>query len=150
MTLFLLLVHHPEVQIHAHTEIMSVVGSDRLPHLSDRDSLPYIDSIIQETLRFNPPVPLVTHSNWKDDTYDGYRIPRKTWVMGNVWYVSPLFDLVVADCELGLCCMTKWSILRPQSFGLRDSCRRTGMHHLVILAPLSTVLGDGEFSRVGH
>ncbi len=85
LTLFLLLIRHPEVQERVYREISCVVGLDRLPDLSDRDSLPYLDSVLQESMRFNPPVPLVAHSNWKEESYGGHRIPQKTWVMANVW-----------------------------------------------------------------
>lgn len=42
---------HPEVQKKAQEQIDQVVGPDRLPDFSDRESLPYIDCIVQETLR---------------------------------------------------------------------------------------------------
>jgi cytochrome P450 len=48
----------PEVQKKAQEEIDSVVGKDRLPTFGDRDSLPYIEAIICETMRWHPPVPL--------------------------------------------------------------------------------------------
>ena len=43
---------HPEAQKKAHAELDRVVGSGRLPDFSDRESLPYIDCIVQETLRY--------------------------------------------------------------------------------------------------
>lgn len=52
MTSFVLaIVTHPEVQIKAQKELDSVVGRDRLPEFSDRQSLPYINAIIKEVLR---------------------------------------------------------------------------------------------------
>jgi cytochrome P450 len=48
----------PEVQAKAQAEIDSVVGKDRLPDFGDRDSLPYIEAVICEALRWHPPVPL--------------------------------------------------------------------------------------------
>ena len=76
---------HPDIQQRAYLEIVSVVGTRRLPGLEHRRSLVYLDCVIQEVFRFNPPIPLVTHSNWKEDEYLGYRVPRKTWIMANVW-----------------------------------------------------------------
>lgn len=85
LTAFLLLSRYPDIQEKAHEEILSVVGCERLPELGDRDALPYLDCVIQEVLRFNPPIALAPHSNCKEDEYGGYRIPRKTWLMVNIW-----------------------------------------------------------------
>ncbi|KAI0764646.1 cytochrome P450 [Fomes fomentarius] len=85
LTAFLLLSQYPDVQRKVHDEILSVVGCERLPELGDRDALPYLDCVIQEVLRFNPPIALVPHSNWKEDEYGGYRIPRRTSLMVNLW-----------------------------------------------------------------
>jgi cytochrome P450 len=43
---------HPEVQQKAQEEIDQIVGKDRLPEFSDRQSLPYIDAIVKEVLRW--------------------------------------------------------------------------------------------------
>ncbi|KAI0919563.1 hypothetical protein AcW1_003214 [Taiwanofungus camphoratus] len=85
LNFLLLIALHPEVQRRAFEEISAVVGNDRLPDLQDRDSLPYIDCLIQEVHRFNPAIPLVTHSNTVEEEYLDYRIPKKTWIMANVW-----------------------------------------------------------------
>ncbi|KAM5543801.1 hypothetical protein V8D89_002418 [Ganoderma adspersum] len=85
LTAMLLLTRHPEVQARVYEEIMAVVGTDRLPDMQDRSALPYLDCVIQEFHRFNPAIPLVTHGNSKEDEYLGYRIPKKTWIMANVW-----------------------------------------------------------------
>lgn len=54
------MVKHPEVQKRAQEEILRVMGSDRLPTFEDRDSLPYVESILIEVLRLRPPVSLGT------------------------------------------------------------------------------------------
>jgi cytochrome P450 len=51
MTLF------PDAQHKAQDEIDHVVGSDRLPNLADRDSLPYVDALVSEVLRWRPVIP---------------------------------------------------------------------------------------------
>ena len=48
----------PEVQDKAQAQINSVVGEDRLPSFDDRDSLPYIEAVINETMRWHSPIPL--------------------------------------------------------------------------------------------
>lgn len=42
---------HPEAQQKAQEEIDRVVGRDRLPDLNDRDSIPYLQCVINETSR---------------------------------------------------------------------------------------------------
>ena len=53
----LAMVNYPEVQEKAYTEIMKVVGDDRLPLVSDRDALPYVYATYKETLRWHTVVP---------------------------------------------------------------------------------------------
>ena len=55
---FLAMTLYPEVQRKAQEELDSVVGSDRLPTMEDRDALPYIDAVVKETFRWFPVVPM--------------------------------------------------------------------------------------------
>lgn len=52
------MVMHPEVQRKARAEIESVIGSDRLPLITDKASLPYVRSVVTEVMRWLPAVPL--------------------------------------------------------------------------------------------
>ena len=54
------MVMYPDIQRKAQAEVDRVVGRDRLPDFSDQPSLPYIEAIVRETLRWNPVVPLGT------------------------------------------------------------------------------------------
>ena len=45
------MVLHPECQARAQAEIDKIVDGDRLPEFHDRESLPYVEGILQETLR---------------------------------------------------------------------------------------------------
>ncbi|KAG1897416.1 cytochrome P450 [Suillus fuscotomentosus] len=77
MTFALAMVLYPDVQRRAQAEINSVVGRDCLPTFEDRMSLPYIESVLCETLRWQPVIPLgVPHATMSDDTYNGYVIPK--------------------------------------------------------------------------
>lgn len=51
---------HPEIQRRAQIELDSVLGRDRdrLPTFEDRSSLPFIDCIVLEVLRWNIITPL--------------------------------------------------------------------------------------------
>lgn len=46
------LVADPAIQMRAQDEMDSVIGKDRLPTFEDRARLPYMHSIITETLRY--------------------------------------------------------------------------------------------------
>lgn len=52
------MVKYPEVQAKGQAELDRVIGSDRLPSLADRASLPYINAIMQEVFRWHPIVPM--------------------------------------------------------------------------------------------
>ncbi|KAK0491979.1 cytochrome P450 [Armillaria luteobubalina] len=78
------MVLHPEVQEKAQAQIDAVVGSERLPSIEDRESLPYIDHILQETMRWNPVVPMgFPHRSVEDDVYRGMFIPKGSIVFAN-------------------------------------------------------------------
>lgn len=78
------MVLHPEVQSKAQSMIDQVVGRDRLPSYEDRPKLPYVEFIVQETLRWCPVSPLgVPHRAMQDDQYKGYLIPKGALVYAN-------------------------------------------------------------------
>ena len=82
------MVLNPKVMEKAQEELDRVVGKDRLPDFSDRANLPYIDAVVKETLRWNPPVPVGLSSKvTKDDVYRGYFIPAGATIMQNIWAV---------------------------------------------------------------
>ncbi|OCH95809.1 cytochrome P450 [Obba rivulosa] len=83
---FLAMLVHPEVLTKAQEEIDRVIGKDRLPTFEDRDSLPYIDWVVWECLRWIPVTPLgIAHSNIEEDVYNDYCIPKGTTILTNVW-----------------------------------------------------------------
>ena len=45
---------HPDIQRRAQEEIEQVVGKCRIPDLSDREALPYVNAVLQETFRYVP------------------------------------------------------------------------------------------------
>ena len=52
------MVLYPEVQTKAQAELDRVIGTDRLPELSDKEGMPYIEAVIRETLRWHPVLPI--------------------------------------------------------------------------------------------
>ncbi|KAJ4478448.1 cytochrome P450 [Lentinula aciculospora] len=88
LTFILLMTHHQAIQRRAYEEIIATIGDHRLPNLYDQSSLPFLDAVIQEVHRFHPPVPLATHSTYAEDHYEGHCIPKKSWVLGNIWAMT--------------------------------------------------------------
>ncbi|KZT03201.1 cytochrome P450 monooxygenase [Laetiporus sulphureus 93-53] len=83
MTLF------PEACSKAQEEIDRVIGNSRLPEFEDRESLPYVDCLLREVYRWNPPAPLgLPHQLMEDDEYRGYHIPGESMVMANIWAMT--------------------------------------------------------------
>lgn len=71
------MMQNPNVFQKARAEIDRVVGTDRLPALSDRPNLRYIDYIVEETTRWRPLSPIgIPHRSLKDDVYNGMFIPK--------------------------------------------------------------------------
>lgn len=77
---------HPDVQRKAQAELDAVVGLMRLPDFEDQRSLPYIEAIVKECLRWQNVFTLgLPHRLMQDDEYDGYYIPKGSIVLGNIW-----------------------------------------------------------------
>jgi cytochrome P450 len=83
---FLVMALHPHVVRKAQEELDRVVGSERLPELSDWESLPYISALMKELLRWTCPVPLgVPKIATEDDIYNGRLIPASATIFENMW-----------------------------------------------------------------
>ncbi|KAJ6101032.1 hypothetical protein N7499_000662 [Penicillium canescens] len=83
---FLAMALFPDVQRKAQQELDTVVGSGRLPQFRDRENLVYINALVKEVLRWHPVVPInLAHSPTQDDTCEGYRIPKGSSVIANIW-----------------------------------------------------------------
>ena len=85
-SLALAMLLYPHTMQKAQAELDRVIGSDRLPDYSDRDSLPYLAALLKEVLRWH----VVTtnglpHRTVSDDHYNGYLIPAGTIVFANLW-----------------------------------------------------------------
>ena len=46
------MLHYPKIQKKAQAELDAVVGWERMPEYEDRENLPYIRALINETLRY--------------------------------------------------------------------------------------------------
>lgn len=89
MSFVIAMLQYPEIQARAQKEIDSVTRGERLPEISDRDSMPYMQRIVKEVLRWQPVLPLgFPHALSKDDEYRGHFIPKGSIVMGNAWAMT--------------------------------------------------------------
>ncbi|CAN0922452.1 Cytochrome P450 81Q32, partial [Linum grandiflorum] len=83
-----LLLNNPDILNKARAELDHVVGNNRLIDESDYSKLPYLQSIISETLRLYPVAPLlVPHNSSEDCIIGGYHIPKGTMLMVNAWAI---------------------------------------------------------------
>lgn len=87
-TFVLLMLHHPDALARAREELDRVVGVERMPGWDDEERLPWVIACIKETLRRRPPTIMgMPHRVDEDDVYEGYRIPKGSTVIGNIWAI---------------------------------------------------------------
>jgi cytochrome P450 len=78
------LITNPKVQKRIQDEIESVTRGERLPTFEDREKIPYLEFVIEETTRCVPLSPLgVPHASLKEDTYKGMLIPAGSVIYAN-------------------------------------------------------------------
>ncbi|TBU38479.1 cytochrome P450 [Dichomitus squalens] len=86
---FLAMAKHPHTQRKAQAELDAVVGSRRLPDLSDRLALPYVNAIVKECFRWLIVTPIgFPHKASEDEELNGYLIPKGSTLIPNVWAMS--------------------------------------------------------------
>lgn len=87
----LALLLYPAVFKKARETLDKVIGTDRLPSLSDRDNpdLRYMNYIVEEISRWRPLSPLgVPHKSLEDDIYNGMFITGSSTIYFNAWAMS--------------------------------------------------------------
>jgi cytochrome P450 len=82
----LAMIAYPEIQKRAQDQLDLVVGRARPPTFADFPSLPYVQALVKETLRWRAALPLgIPHSTIEDDWYEGMFIPKGTLCLANLW-----------------------------------------------------------------
>lgn len=82
---FLAMCHYPAWQDMMQAEVDRVLRG-RCPDWVDRDKLPLLRAVIQEVIRWRPPVPTgIPHAIESDDVYHGYLIPDGATVHALEW-----------------------------------------------------------------
>ncbi|XP_022095076.1 cytochrome P450 2U1-like [Acanthaster planci] len=73
---------YPKIQQKVRSEILTAIGADQAPELSDRPRLPYTQATVNEVLRLSHPVPLsLLHRTTAPLELAGYHIPKGTELM---------------------------------------------------------------------
>ena len=68
---------YPDVQKRAQEEVDRITGRKRLPEYDDQESMPYVQALVREVVRWKPLLPLgLAHANNKSDMYKGHFIPK--------------------------------------------------------------------------
>ncbi|XP_069130182.1 cytochrome P450 2E1-like [Argopecten irradians] len=90
----LYLIRYKPIQDRLRHEIMTVVGTSRLPSLADKPDMPYYEAFITEVLRLGDIAPLaVPHAARKDIHFRNMVIPKGSIIIPNL-------DSVLSDPEL--------------------------------------------------
>ncbi|KAF5336745.1 hypothetical protein D9758_016281 [Tetrapyrgos nigripes] len=81
---------YPDVQSKGQEELDAVLGKRGIPTFDGRPSLPYIEAIFREVMRWHPALPMgVPHNCIEDIVYDGYYIPKVgTTIYANIWAMT--------------------------------------------------------------
>ncbi|XP_076918874.1 cytochrome P450 81Q32-like [Bidens hawaiensis] len=149
-----LLLNHPNVLEKARSHIDEYVGNERLVQETDIPSLPYIQCIVNETLRLFPSVPLlVPHEPSEDCTIGGFDVARGTIVLVNAWAIHR--DPSVWDDPLSFKPERFEKVAnegyRFVPFGMgRRQCPGAGMANRVIWLALASLIQCFEWERVGE
>ncbi|KIK97282.1 hypothetical protein PAXRUDRAFT_825086 [Paxillus rubicundulus Ve08.2h10] len=89
MAFTLAMVKNPHVWKRAQVEIDAALGMDRLPDFDDRPSLPYVEAVLRESMRWQPVLPLgIPHATSSSDIYKGFHIPKGATIFANIWAMS--------------------------------------------------------------
>ncbi|CAA0806406.1 Flavonoid 3-monooxygenase [Striga hermonthica] len=82
------LIRHPECMKQLQREIEHVVSMDHQVEESHLDRLEYLNSVVKETLRLHPVVPLLIHEPTEDCMLNDYHVPKGSRTIVNLWSIG--------------------------------------------------------------
>ena len=84
----LYMIVYPEIQEKVYQELVSVVGQECLPSITDKCRLPYTEATLMEIQRMaNITALTFPHKTTKDTELEGYEIPKDTPIYVNLYSV---------------------------------------------------------------
>ncbi|KAF8235717.1 cytochrome P450 [Tricholoma matsutake] len=88
----IVMLHYPFVMQKAQAELDSVIVTGQLPTFNDASLLPYVQALINETLRWCPIAPTgIPHAVTADNIYKDMFIPKGSMVYANIYNEWQLF-----------------------------------------------------------
>jgi cytochrome P450 len=101
--LFVAAMLNPAIMTRAHEVLDKVVGRERLPTFSDRQSLAYVDAIAHELFRWRPISPgSIPRRADRVDEFAGVKIAKGVTIMSNAWAIGrdeTVFDPALGDAQ---------------------------------------------------
>ena len=83
------MIRNPGVMAKAQSEIRNAFRGKNTIEETDIQRLQYLRSVIKETLRLHPPIPMLIPRECREECeIDGYIIPVKTRVLVNAWAIG--------------------------------------------------------------
>ena len=83
------LLRHPTILKKLQDEVTEIAKGKQDITESELDKLPYLKSVIKETLRLYPPIPLLAPRESRQDTkVNGFDVAAGTMVMTNAWAIG--------------------------------------------------------------
>jgi len=141
VTMVLAAVMFPDAVAKAQKEIDEVVGPDRSPDFEDLLNMPYVEVFVKEVFRWRS-VAIIggqPHAPIQDDYYNGWFIPKNTWVQGNLWYPHLPLSMVTSGPYIG----THETFPIQIDFILTDISKRIGCHTRTRKV-ITLLVGDDE------
>lgn len=94
-----LLCKHPDVQARLRAEVRAELDINGTINAAKIDKLPYLNAVLNETMRLFPPVPLTLREAAHDTTIQGAFIPAGTTVVICPWAINTATALWGADAR---------------------------------------------------
>ncbi|KAH7074210.1 cytochrome P450 [Paraphoma chrysanthemicola] len=83
-----LLCKHPAVQTRLREEVRTHLDMNGPINAAEIDKLPYLNAVLNETMRVLPPVPLTLRETAHDTTIQGHFIPARTTIVLSPWAIN--------------------------------------------------------------